>query len=374
MARVKSAFIVTLVVGLFFLHPMATKHTFKLLACEEIDDGNWRMLTDLEQACDFTDPTYLMWLAIGLVLLVVYVISLPMVVLIVLASRRNRLFERRVKFRFGFLYSGFTKRFYWWEIWTMYRKALTIMLAVFLRNYGDNSNLQVLVGTIIVMAALAVQFFCRPFARSEIDTLEEIGLISVYFAFFAGLFYLNIDEVQEDDTLQVLLMVLTICLTTIFVIYWLYIAFPELMFILRKSRKPQHVEIIGRDPQERRMQTSGSSKAWIRVDDDPKGCCGKRRRSHGAQMAAHKVNPSAKAKAVKWVKGMDVKIRLDALHTPEGYEEDITRKQWFRGTVTGVFESGQYKGAVKVTLPRNWVDAVYTVSYTHLTLPTKRIV
>lgn len=130
-----------------------------------------------------------------------YVVSLPLVVLIVLASRRNRLFERRVKYRFGFLYGGFTKRFFWWEIWTMYRKALTIMLAVFLRNYGTNSNLQVLVGTMIVMGALAVQFFARPFARSEIDTLEEIGLISIYFAFFAGLFYLNIEEVRRRDTL-----------------------------------------------------------------------------------------------------------------------------------------------------------------------------
>lgn len=47
------------VVGLFFLHPMATKHTFKLLSCVEVS-GQWRMLTDLEQACDFSDPTCVM--------------------------------------------------------------------------------------------------------------------------------------------------------------------------------------------------------------------------------------------------------------------------------------------------------------------------
>ena len=69
--RVKSAFIVTLVVGLFFLHPMATKHTFRLLACEEISTDDWRMLTDLEQRCDFADPTYIAWLSIGIGLLVV---------------------------------------------------------------------------------------------------------------------------------------------------------------------------------------------------------------------------------------------------------------------------------------------------------------
>ena len=360
LARVKSAFIVTLVVGLFFLHPMATKHTFKLLACVDINEGvgdsDWRMLTDLEQQCDFSDPTYMMWLLIGVTLLVVYVISLPLVVLIVLAARRHRLYERRVKFRFGFLYSGFTKRFFWWEIWTMYRKALTIMLAVFLQNYGSNSNLQVLVGTVIVMAALAVQFFCRPFARSEIDTLEEIGLIAVYFAFFAGLFYLNIDEVKSDEILQQLLMWLTILFTTTFIIYWLYIAFPEVMFLFRRGRKPAHVEIVGRDPETRKMQTTGGSKAWIRVDDDIRGCCGMRRpRSKLRQTQV--VDSSHK---VTWKKGMSVKIRLDPLRTPEGYDDDITKRRWFAGTVTGVFESGPLQGAVKVTLPRNWIDAIYS--------------
>lgn len=239
---------------------MATKHTLKLLSCVEVSDGDWRMTTDMEQACDFTDPTYIMWLSIGIAFLVVYVIALPLAVLVVLASRRHRLFERGVKFRFGFLYSGFTKRFYWWEIWTMYRKALTIMLAVFLQNYGTNSNMQILVGTIIVIVALAIQFFCRPFARGEIDTLEEIGLLSIYFAFFVGLFYLNISEVQEDTSLQQLLMWLVIVLTTSFVVYWLYIAIPELLYIFRRVRKPVHMEIVGQDPALRRMQTGSGSK------------------------------------------------------------------------------------------------------------------
>ena len=142
----------------------------------------------------------------------------------------------------------------------MFRKALTIMLAVFLKHYGTNSNLQILVGTIIVVVAMCVQFFCRPFARNEIDTLEEIGLLSIYFAFFVGLFFLNIEQVQADPVLQDLLMYLVIILTTAFVVFWLYVAFPEVMFSLRRSRKPEHLEIVGQDPAMRRMQTSGGAK------------------------------------------------------------------------------------------------------------------
>lgn len=41
-------------------------------------------------------------------------------------------------------------------------------------------------------------------------------------------------QVQEDSTLQGLLMWVTIILTTTFVVYWLYIAFPEVMLMFRK--------------------------------------------------------------------------------------------------------------------------------------------
>lgn len=52
-------------------------------------------------------------------------------------------------------------------------------------------------------------------------------------------------------------------------------------------------------------------------------------------------------------------MRLNPLHTPEGYEDAITKQRWFKGVVDGVYKSGALKGAVKVTLPRNWVDRVY---------------
>ena len=48
----------------------------------------------------------------------------------------DRLDTDAVKQRFGFLYNGYKRQNYYWEIVIMYRKIFCIFIAVFLRNIG----------------------------------------------------------------------------------------------------------------------------------------------------------------------------------------------------------------------------------------------
>jgi hypothetical protein len=49
---------------------------------------------------------------------------------------RNQLETVETKEKFGFLYAGYTKALFFWEIVIMYRKIGMIFISVFIQPYG----------------------------------------------------------------------------------------------------------------------------------------------------------------------------------------------------------------------------------------------
>lgn len=49
---------------------------------------------------------------------------------------RTRLTKMDVKELYGFLYNGYKKEFFYWEVVIMYRKILMIVIAVIIKSYG----------------------------------------------------------------------------------------------------------------------------------------------------------------------------------------------------------------------------------------------
>ena len=62
--------------------------------------------------------------------------GIPCFAYILLRRVRKILDRDDAKVRYGFLFRGYRKEFYYWEIVIMYRKIALIMIAVFVSDWG----------------------------------------------------------------------------------------------------------------------------------------------------------------------------------------------------------------------------------------------
>ena len=77
---------------------------------------------------------------------------------------------------FGFLYNGYRKEFYFWEIVIMYRKIAIIFIAVFIANYGLAA--QALTCLILLVVFLMISVKKKPFNTEALNDLETLSLVT----------------------------------------------------------------------------------------------------------------------------------------------------------------------------------------------------
>jgi hypothetical protein len=66
----------------------------------------------------------------------VWGLGIPFFALVLLTKLRKNLDVLETREKYGFLYRGYRKEFFFWEIIIMYRKIALIFIAVFISAYG----------------------------------------------------------------------------------------------------------------------------------------------------------------------------------------------------------------------------------------------
>jgi len=93
-----------------------------------------------------------MALGVALPCLILWGIGIPAIVWLLMMREREKLDTKAVQEKFGFLYNGYKRDNFFWEIVIMYRKILMIAIAVFMNRIG--LVVQALVLLIIMIAFL----------------------------------------------------------------------------------------------------------------------------------------------------------------------------------------------------------------------------
>ena len=97
------------------------------------------------------------------------------------------LIETREKY--GFLYNGYKKAFYFWESVNMYRKISIIFVSVFLKAAGVIT--QALVIFLVLILFLILNIKLQPFSFRSLNDMEMMSLITSMLTIYWGLFYLS---------------------------------------------------------------------------------------------------------------------------------------------------------------------------------------
>jgi hypothetical protein len=75
-------------------------------------------------------------LCVALPSLFVWGLGIPFFAYLLLNNVKTRLGKMDVKEKFGFLYHGYKKKYFFWEVVIMYRKIAMVVIAVVIVNLG----------------------------------------------------------------------------------------------------------------------------------------------------------------------------------------------------------------------------------------------
>jgi len=124
----------TILLVLFLLHPAITRYASSLFYCIELDDGEFWLYRDLDIRC--WTGKHLIWAcAIGIPMLLVWVMGAPIAGFVVLYKNRHRLKDPMFFAKYRMIYQGFKHQFFYWEVVNTLRKTFLVITNVFLNMF-----------------------------------------------------------------------------------------------------------------------------------------------------------------------------------------------------------------------------------------------
>ena len=210
----------SVVILLFVLHPSLVRETLYLFPCQTLEDGlsvlranpgivcgtaqHWSMMVFV------ATPSFVFWCA-GLPGFAMYklykfsrthsngIVDLDaqfneMVEL--KSEEATRLDDEDVQRRWGFLYRGYERQYFWWELVVTGRKVGMVLIAVMLEEWGP--GVQALAAISMIQICMIVHARKEPFSYANQDGLETQSLACSFVCLLGGMVFWTQDV--EDTT------------------------------------------------------------------------------------------------------------------------------------------------------------------------------
>lgn len=150
-AEFRGNLISTMIVVLFLVHPDIATIMFSSFNCIKVDN-DYRMKDNVRSICYQGEHLFYMSV-VAFPSIGVWVLGIPLFAFLVLYKNKrviNLMSKREItkteheeirqlKMKYGFLFTGYEARAYFWEIMIMYRKILIIAASVFLSTVSPES-------------------------------------------------------------------------------------------------------------------------------------------------------------------------------------------------------------------------------------------
>jgi len=206
------------------------RYNFSMFSCRSLGDGNSYLTRDTSIQC--WTGQHLTWtLGVALPGIIIWGLTAPLVAAFFMSQSKGELKNPVMVAKYGFIYKGFKNKYYYWEIYIVFRKIALISVAVFL--YQINRVIQALVCFTLILMAYRLHELHRPYVTRALNALEvrslAVGLVTIY----CGLYFLT-EEV--DRTTQIVLLLVLIISNLYFLIYWLAKVVEKLPDHLKKTR------------------------------------------------------------------------------------------------------------------------------------------
>ena len=142
------------------MHPTITSMVFSLFKCSDFDQSTSRFTHDMRIEC-WSRPHLVFTLAVGIPLLLIWVVGIPLSSFLILLFNRKRLNDPRFMSKFITLYWGLRDKAFYWESVNIFRKLSLIVL-----NFAipvSKTLFKPLFGVIFLMILMRFLYFIKPY-------------------------------------------------------------------------------------------------------------------------------------------------------------------------------------------------------------------
>ncbi|KAG2488304.1 hypothetical protein HYH03_013154 [Edaphochlamys debaryana] len=198
-------FVVT-TVAVFILYSSWAQAAVSVFACYSLDDGSgpypelqqatWARgywIRNMDQEC-YSGTHAALYLPIGIVAVILVCVGPPLTSAIIMWRHRRRLDEHRTRMVYGFMYSRYRPKYFWWESVVQLQMLVLVVVEVFGRAVPIGQ--QVTLMLLAMNAVAAVNIACAPLRHAVMGLLEFASLAVLSATVLLGLF---LAEGREGD-------------------------------------------------------------------------------------------------------------------------------------------------------------------------------
>jgi hypothetical protein len=200
--------------------PTITTTVFGLFPCDDFDNGNSRLRSDLSIDCKAGDRG--VWQTFGYLMVGIFPVGVPLMYWVLLYRMKDRLKgEDRIndeKLRgILFLWEPYKKEYWWWEVFETVRR---LAMTGFLSTIDPGSFTQITAGSMMATLYTIYLAWSRPFNELRDNIIAILSGILLVLTFLS-VFLLKSKKLVEDDYEAVGLGAVLIAATVIIVVLFL---------------------------------------------------------------------------------------------------------------------------------------------------------
>jgi len=193
----------SIIVLLFIVHPNVSQYALEVFACSKFENGTygnpdkWYLLPDHDVECYTAD--YWAWaMMVGLPGILAYAVGIPIAAGYALHTIRHELDTLSAQLQYGFLFTGFKREYYFWEIWITIRKIVIVFVTVFVHQIGPLTEITSAI--MVICFSIALQLQTNPYEEQDVNTMEANSLYVSLLTLLFGL-YFYADEADDGSSI-----------------------------------------------------------------------------------------------------------------------------------------------------------------------------
>jgi len=148
----------------------------------------YRLYSDLETECYNKEHSIIAY-GVATPIIIVWVIGSIAFAWIHLYRRRMKLDDNQTFEVYGFLYNGYKKDTYYWELVIMIRKMMVLVISSLLSPLGN--QVQAFLLFLLAFVLIMLNIYGRPYITQTLNMLDNVSLVTSMATIFCGILYLS---------------------------------------------------------------------------------------------------------------------------------------------------------------------------------------
>lgn len=203
-------FVASLVVSMFFVHPIIINSMAKIFSCFQIDD-EYYMIADMKLNC-FNSDHYFYIFYIVVPTFLIWGVLFPSFCCFRIYKRRKELKSHHTLFKYGFLYNGYQSNVFYWGFVKIAQKTTIIILT----NIPIELESQIMLILLILILNISSGRFGKMYVHPSLNQIEFESYIVALISLLMSLYYI----IGGEFVMQILVFLIILISNVSFLIYW----------------------------------------------------------------------------------------------------------------------------------------------------------